>query len=402
MLPNLGQRMDTHFISISKFFLVIIVVLFGSCQGERFIRNQPNFVDNNATVNITPTSNDQQITVHYIGCSGFFIQKGESTILIDPFFSYRVGLRTRLIDENNIGVCLQNIIDNVFTKAIGSKNDDKGKIDALLISHAHIDHLGDVPYLIKSKHLDSTIHIIGNTTVGHYIKGNGITSAKIDNNVEGQASSWLSAGDWVNVCKRTPSWGWVEINQYIRVLPIVSEHGPHMKINGHKLNFAPGKHEMEDIKYRRPLRYGTGQTLSFLIDFLNPDGTVNFRIYHSSASCNAPFGFPPASVLAEHGVDLQILCAASFNQVSNYPEDIIRYLKPRHILISHWENFVVSSYAGIKKHPHANSIYNYRKFFKRLNQVLHDLNNDRRPEDQIQYTLPNVDTKIEFKYYVQH
>ena len=38
-------------------------------------------------------------------------------------------------------------------------------------------------------------------------------------------------------------------------------------------------------------------------------------------------------------VDIAIVCVAGYSQVENYPEGIIRNLKPRHIIMSHWENF---------------------------------------------------------------
>ncbi len=368
---------------LTRYTVILLLLLMCSCRGVRFL-NRHHLVQNNGTVNISKTPTEA-ITVHYIGCSGFFIQKGENTILTDPYFTYKSGLK-KLTDEHNISESLSNEIDNIFNHAIGTDHDLTGIIKALLISHAHIDHLGDVPYLYKSHRMNNRTPVYGNTTAGHYIRGNGITDVQIVNNVEASASSWLSDGSWI----------WV--NRNIRILPIVSEHGPHIRILGLKINLASGRYEMEDTRYNCPLHYGTGQTLSYLIDFLNNDSTINFRIYHSSASSNSPYGFPPASVLAQHRIDLEILCAASFNQVNHYPLEIIRYLNPRHILISHWEDFMFSKIAGLKKHPHTNPFYSYRKFFRRFNQVMHDLNNNRPQGDTITYTFPNVDTKMTFRY----
>lgn len=391
--PCLKQFLYTHFNSNSRtvmdysknyiIYCVFFLMLLCSCQGEKFLLKH-NLVKNNATINIVQNPNDS-ITVHYIGCSGFFIQKGDNIILIDPYFSYKVVCNPKLINRK-ISCSLSNTIDSIFIRAIGTKNDVSEIINALLISHSHVDHLGDVPYLFNCGHLNKKMKIIGSTTTGHYLRGNGVVDDSIVNNVEASASSWFSNGSWIYV------------NRNVRVLPIISEHGPHAKFFGHDFNFSSKRHEMHDIKRKLSIRYGTGQTLSYLIDYLNDDSTVNFRLYHSSASSNSPYGFPPASVLAEHRIDLEILCAASFNQVKNYPKEIIRYLNPRHIILSHWEDFIFSSISKIKEHPHTNYIYNYRKFFKRFNQVIHDINNNRNSDDTIAYTLPNVDTKILFRY----
>ena len=323
--------------------------------------------------------------VHYTGCSGFFITKGKNVLLFDPFFSYNVALRSRLIsDKRKISAKLANEIDTVFSRAISKTRDHDSAISALIIDHAHVDHIGDIPYLLDKGYLRKDMKIIGNTTAGHYIRGNvGEDITNIVDGAEDSAAAWLSEGKWIYV------------NGHTRVMPIVSEHGPHIKVLGLKISFASGRHEMKDRKRGYPLCYGTGQTLSYLVDFLNGDSSVNFRIYHSSASMNAPNGFPPASVLAEHGVDLAILCAVSFNQVHDHPNSIIRYLKPRHIIFSHWEGFLFSSYAGVKKHGWKNFAYSYRKLFKRVNHTLHDLNGKN---GDISYSIPNVDTRMKFYY----
>jgi hypothetical protein len=368
-------------VSFVRSCIAFLFIFVCSCQGPRYLRRQ-HLLEKDTSVHIAQTGHDS-IIVHYIGCSGFFIKKGTSTLLFDPYFSYKAGITFRLTNEAHIRSRLQKEIGSVFSRSIGTEKDDKGTISALVIGHAHVDHFGDVPYLYHSGHLNSGIKIIGSTTTGHYLRGHDIPEKNIIPAVEASASSWLSDGAWVYV------------NKHVRLLPIISEHAPHARLLGRGIYVASSRHEKKDVTHGLPPCYGTGQTLSYIVDFLNDDSSINFRAYHSSAAGNAPNGFPPASVLAQHRIDLAIVCAASFNQVKDYPESLVRHLNPRHILFSHWEDFMFSSITRIKKHPHANYFYSYRKFFRRANRLLHDMNG---MDGTTQYSLPNVDTKMTFYY----
>jgi hypothetical protein len=85
-----------------------------------------------------------------------------------------------------------------------------------------------------------------------------------------------------------------------------------------------------------------GQTLAYLIDFLGVDGkTVEFRIHYQDAASNKPLGFPPplAALDDKRPVDLALVCMPGFNEVKNYPDDLLARLTPRHIVLIHWENF---------------------------------------------------------------
>jgi len=79
-----------------------------------------------------------------------------------------------------------------------------------------------------------------------------------------------------------------------------------------------------------------GRTRAFLIDFLGPDGSVRLRLYYQDAASNPSTGFPPPfeSTLAEP-VDVAILCVASFDEVDDYPEDIVRQLRPQTVILDH-------------------------------------------------------------------
>jgi hypothetical protein len=63
---------------------------------------------------------------------------------------------------------------------------------------------------------------------------------------------------------------------------------------------------------------------------------VDFRIHYQDAAADAPLGQPPPGTPR---VDVLIPCVASFHEADDQPGAIIRATRPRHILLSHWEDF---------------------------------------------------------------
>jgi hypothetical protein len=93
-----------------------------------------------------------------------------------------------------------------------------------------------------------------------------------------------------------------------------------------------------------------GDTLAFLVDFLE-GGRPIFRVYFQDSPTNGTRGYVHPDVLAERGVDLAILGAGAFNQVADHPDGILRNLRPRHILLGHWDDFFAPVSAGVRSLP---------------------------------------------------
>lgn len=333
--------------------------------------------------NLSAKPNDS-ITIHYIGCSGFFIRKGNKVVVTDPYFSNKKAstfLFGTLTNKANIEPEVKSLMGSVFFDIIKDSLDHSGLIKALLISHAHVDHYGDVPYLFHNRYFNQdTLKIIGSTTTQYYLGGDEIPEQNTIRSVENSASTVSAEGKWIYV------------NNGIRVLPIIGEHPAHLQILGINIHFVPKKNEKKNIRHKYWRKYTSGQTLCYLIDFLNDDGSINFRIYFNSSGSNSPLGLPAQSVLKQHPVDIAMVCVASYNLVKNYPEDMVRYLKPAHIITSHWEDFLNCSINELKIKPKDVPANNINKFFKRLDKVILGLNSGTT------YIRPNVNTTIDYFY----
>jgi hypothetical protein len=131
---------------------------------------------------------------------------------------------------------------------------------------------------------------------------------------------------------------WVNLAAGLRVLPLRSHHAPHF--DGYTLYKGT-----TDQPRREEPRWATewldGPTYAFLVDFLDPDGTVAFRIYYQDAVAAPPRGFAPDGLMAERPVDVAIFVPATFDQVDWHPEAFVANLRPHWVLMGHWENFFV-------------------------------------------------------------
>ena len=251
-----------------------------------------------------------RVQIKYLGAGGFLIRRGNHTIMTAPFFSNpslaKVLFWKIQADPHQIDRSLDPIRDSLRD------------VRAILVGHAHYDHLMDLPYVVKNYTPQTTVY--GSETMTH------ILAPVLDDQKR------------VSLNERIDQWLFTAGGR-ICFMPLASEHAPHfmgVKVFG-------GKYE-EDLE-KLPTRAGgwrEGQTLAYLIDFMSEDGKeVEFRIHYQDAASNPPLGFPPAFSRPEdqRRVDVAILCVPGFDQVKNYPEGIVRELRPRAVILAHWENF---------------------------------------------------------------
>ena len=119
-------------------------------------------------------------------------------------------------------------------------------------------------------------------------------------------------------------------------MALLSHHAPHFE--GYTLYQGSADRPFHE-EPRWASEWLDGQTFAFLVDFLDPDGSVAFRVYYQDAVVQAPLGFAPEALMAERPVDVAILVPATFDQVEWHPEAFVENLRPTWVLLGHWENF---------------------------------------------------------------
>jgi L-ascorbate metabolism protein UlaG (beta-lactamase superfamily) len=280
--------------------------------------------------------------IQWLGASSWILSSGNDLVVVDPFFTrpsfvrVAASLMTPYLtgnftyDPERIRAVLPELPKN--TKLV-------------LLSHAHYDHLLDVPYYI-SQNSGRSITYLGSLTARNILLG-----------------FKPSALDFVVAEKKSS----VKRGR-VRVTALLSDHAPHFF--GHTFMAGEVVSPMTEIPSRVG-HYLEGQTLVFLVDFLDEAGNVVWRVFINGAA-NSAAGAEALrkhqSLLNEHRINVAILCVPGWDKVDEYPDSLLRLLRPENIVLSHYDDFG-SPYRsgedpnnGMRFLPFAN----YHRFIERL------------------------------------
>ncbi len=292
--------------------LVTLILLFlaSGCAGSlRHLR-----VMESGSAVPCPGPQDRPVEVTFLRTAGVLFRRGERDVLMTaPFYSNPSLFRVLL------GLPIQASPSRIRDQ-LPPVSDAK----AILVGHAHYDHLLDVPEI--ALHRAQKAILYGSSTTTHLLAP--FLPAQRLRSVDAEVAGADHMGEWIHIP-----------DTRIRILPLRSQHAPHLlrrvKVFGGSVPTPLQEPACNAYHWRE------GQTLAYLIDFLSEDGErVEYRIHYRDAASNEPYGQPPPLTgKDDHPVDLLVLCVASFDQVDDYPQWVIRNLKPRHILLSHWEDF---------------------------------------------------------------
>lgn len=251
----------------------------------------------------------EPVVFTYLGAGGWLIRHGEAALLTAPFFSnpglVEVGVGHVATDTAAVDRFLPPVAD----------------VPAILVGHAHYDHLMDVPYVARVHAPQARVY--GSRTMVNLLRGDPALAPDRLVDVEALTGDATTPGRWIS----TP-------DARIRFMPLRSEHAPHL----FGIQLFHG--EVEAPLSRLPERAAEwldGPTLAWLIDFLDEDGDVVLRVHYQDSASRPPRGFPPL----DDGipVDVVILCTAGSGEAEGYPEALVEALAPRHALLGHWEDF---------------------------------------------------------------
>jgi Beta-lactamase superfamily domain len=285
-----------------------------------------------------------RVKLSYTGCGGFWIEYENEIIVIDPYFSNQ-GVDALLVEDLKTDT---NLVNYYFRKQLNFERDTAGKIKAVLLSHAHYDHLADLPYMLSKNLQSKKVKIYGSTTSLNLLKA---FHLPFKNEYRQLVNLEYALGSWYKSQKKRQKRTikasnlkyYYSPSRRIRFTAIPSEHAPHFYLpgGGGKIPFISG-----DVWYppnaapKKATDFKEGKNFNYLIDILDYRGVPVYRIFsNAGAGCNAGVGYPPKKILREKKIDLLLACGANYDTVDDYPFDLIKVTKPNWLFINHWENF---------------------------------------------------------------
>lgn len=251
-----------------------------------------------------PTLGDTPVEFEYLGTGGWIVRRGNDAVMTAPFFTNPRVVRALALPIRPATALIHRQMQTV---------QGREKVRVMLAGHAHYDHLFDVEPALEDLHADARVY--GGKTVTSLVPNRSV-------DVTAKAGTMREAGEWTKVGN-------------VRFLPIFSEHAPHLlgikAMNGHYDKFEP--------RPRFGVQWKEGETLAFVIDLLDNENQIALRVYYDDSGHDEPYGYVDDKTLAEHPIDIAILCVASHGQTRNYPKALLQHLKPKHVLLGHWEDF---------------------------------------------------------------
>lgn len=286
----------------------VVFLLLGGCghvmpgavtgDGKDF-----DYAREHACVGASPE--EGEVEVRYLGSGGVYIGWRGEGVLLGASFSNPSALRAYLlrpkVDEQRIEQALKPL--------------PLERVKGILAGHSHYDHIGDLPAVANHEKLK---------TARIYLNASGMQMLRAEGALFGRAEE-IRVKEWIRV---SPS---------IRVRAVASEHAPQIcPWRRWPCVYAPvpvAEAWEADTWTKHKLRtFGGGDTFAFVIELWD-EQRVRYRIYYNEAAADSPAG------QIEGDFDLAILCIAQWNWVRDYPRDLLAVVRPRHVMVSHWDDF---------------------------------------------------------------
>jgi hypothetical protein len=282
------------------------------------------------------------LAIHGLGVMGFLLSWNGEAVMTAPLYTRQSAVEVTL----NLPLSSDNAAIDHY---LASDNEPLDQVRAIVSGHAHYDHFIDVPHILT---LAPNAKAITNLTGRHILAAlapdrptctNAAPSPALDRSrVIAMDDPMASYTDYTNCPDQAPSGAslggqWLAVSDHIRIQAFCSMHPAQVAGVYH---FGAGSIETDQCSLPDAASgWLEGQTLAYVIDFLDDAGKPVYRVFYQDAPTNAPIGQVPPSVLADAPVDVALLCVGSYDAVSNQPAAILGNLQPRFALSGHWEDF---------------------------------------------------------------
>jgi hypothetical protein len=258
------------------------------------------------------------VVVRYLGAGGLYVEWQGEAILLGPFFSnpglVESGLRPMRFRWGSIRQGLEGM--------------PMERVGAILAGHSHYDHIGDLPVIAGRLAPWTRIYVneSGANALHPYPRLRERTVV-----LDGLEGEWRYLED----AEGRP------LPFRLRALP--SSHAPHFDgVTLWKHTTEPGSTPWNERRYGD---LGAGQPFALVIDLLDPaaegaedEAAVRYRIHYQDSASAAPDGIPPRELL-DRSYDLAVVCMASAHLVRPYPAGLVEAIRPRHVLVTHYDDF---------------------------------------------------------------
>lgn len=291
--------------------MILLTVFLVGCVNKPLFAQLPMARD---THWLTSEAQDYHKTlqVQFQGTASGLLRVGDVGVLMDPFVS-----------NPGIGkiIFLRKLQpDPALIKAAFP---DVSMVKAIVVGHGHYDHLMDVPEVMKLTP-DETKLFASTTSVNQ-------VASQVDK------ERLVSVNDHIDRPYDPNLWFSVADGD-VKIYPIRSEHSPHI------FNYRVASGEIMEAMTKVPsdaLDWKNGVNLNFVVQIKNHQLEKPYNIFIQSSASDAPIGIPSAELLKDIGqIDLAIICAANFDSVKGYPEVMLGEVKPKHVMVVHWDNFM--------------------------------------------------------------
>ena len=253
------------------------------------------------------------LQIQWHGAASYSIQLGDVSILTDPFFTrhsaWRVLFGTVASDPETVRNKLRKI----------------PSAQAVFVGHSHYDHILGLPTTLDYWG-DPDVRVYGSKTTRNILAGFSPNRANPN-------------GQW-NQTETSP--GWHKVTAGIDYQAVCAEHAPNWACCGAGLLFAPGAVPEPLTKpLRKADQFKVGETYAYVFKLSNDCSNRaecedrTFTVYFVSAATSAPRGFPDESI---ETVDVAIFCVPGWKNASGYPGEFLQRLRPRVVVLSHFDN----------------------------------------------------------------